>query len=84
MAKQNRFARVLTALQKEESVLAAQLGKVRDAIAALSDVPRDYRLRRGVRQVKTVSRNVRKMTTEQRDAVALRMKKYWAKRRKTR
>ena len=82
MAKPSRFARVITVLQKEEGVLAAQLGKVRDAIAALSDVPGDYRLRRRVRKAKTVARNVRKMSVAQRKVVALRMKEYWAKRRK--
>jgi hypothetical protein len=69
-------------LQKEESVLDAQLGKVRDAIAALGDVGRDYKVRQGVRKARTVARNVRKMSGAQREAVALRMKDYWAKRRK--
>ncbi len=82
MAKSSRFARVLTLLQKEEGVLAAQLGKLRDAIAALSDVPVDYRTRQRVRQAKTVARNARTMTAAQRKAVALRMKKYWEQRRK--
>lgn len=82
MAKSNRLAGILTALQKEESVLDAQLGKVRDAIAALGDVARDYKVRQGVRKAKTVARNVRTMSTVQRKAVALRMREYWAKRRK--
>jgi hypothetical protein len=82
VAKSNRLSQVLAALQKEESVLDAQLGKVRDAIAALGDVARDYKVRRGVRKAKTVARNVREMSAAQRQAVALRMRQYWAKRRK--
>ena len=82
MAEPNRLAQVLAALQKEESVLDAQLGKIRDALAALSDVARDYRVRQGARKAKTVARNVRKMSAAQRKAVALRMKAYWAERRK--
>ena len=82
MGKSNRLAEILAALQREESVLDAQLGKVRDAIAALGDVGRDYKVRQGVRKAKTVARNVRTMSTAQRKAVALRMREYWAKRRK--
>jgi hypothetical protein len=82
VAKSSRLARVVAVLQKEESILAAQLGKMRDAIAALSDVPSDYRIRQGVRKAKTVARNVRKISAAQRQAVALRMKEYQAKRRK--
>lgn len=81
MAKSNRLAQVLAVLQKEESVLDAQLGKVRDAIAALGDVGRNYKVRRGLRKAKTVARNAREMSTAQRKAVALRMREYWAKRR---
>ncbi len=82
MARSSRFTQILTVLQKEEGLLAAQLGKVRDAIAALSDVPRDYKVRQGVRTAKTVARNARKMSAVQRKAVALRMRNYWAARRK--
>lgn len=84
MAKSIRLGQILVMLQKEESVLDAQLGKVRDAIAALGDVGRNYKVRRGVRKAKTVARNVRKMSAAQRQAVALRMKDYWATRRKER
>jgi hypothetical protein len=83
MAKSNRFTRVLSVLQKEENVLESQIGKVRDAIAALGGVGRDYKVRRGIRKAKTVARNVRKMSAEQRKAVSLRMKRYWAGRKKT-
>jgi hypothetical protein len=82
MATSNRVARVLTLLQKEESVLDAQLGKVRDAIAAVRDATLDYKVRQGVRKAKTVARNVGKMSIAQRKAVALRMKEQWAERRK--
>ena len=81
MAKSNRFARVLSVLQKEENVLASQIGKVRDAIAAHGGVGREYRVRQGIRKAKTVARNVRKMSNAQRKAVSLRMKKYWAGRK---
>jgi len=80
--KANRFSQILSALQKEEGVLEAQLGKVRDAMAALGGVAREYKIRRGVRKVKTVARNVQKMSAAQRKAVSLRMKRYWADRRK--
>jgi hypothetical protein len=62
VAKSNRVARVLSVLQKEENVLASQIGKVRDAIAALGGVGREYRVRQGIRKAKTVARNVRKMS----------------------
>jgi hypothetical protein len=73
---------VLSALRKEEGILTSQLGKVRDAIAALGGVTEDYRRRQRVRRVRTVARNVRKVTAAQRKAVSARMKKYWANRRK--
>ena len=82
MAKSNRYAQILSALQKEESLLETQLGKVRDAMAALGGAVREYRARQGLRKAKTVARNVRKMTAAQRKAVSQRMKKYWAERRK--
>jgi hypothetical protein len=63
-------------------LLRRQLGKVEDAIAALSDVRTDYKVRQGVRRAKKVSKNVRSMTDTQRKAVSARMKKYWAERRK--
>ena len=84
MPLRNRFHSVLSALAKEESVLESQLGKVRDAIAALSGVGRAYQRRQAMRKVKTVARNVRTMTAAQRKAVSERMTKYWAARRKAR
>jgi len=82
LAPANRLRPVIDALQKEESVLAAQLNKVRDALAALGGASREYRRRQTVRKAKTVVRNVRKMTAAQRKAVSKRMKKYWAEQRK--
>jgi len=78
---QNRVRQVLQALQQEESLLEAQLGKIRDAIAALGGVGKEYRRRQGVRKVKTVARNARTMTAAQRKAVSQRMKRYWARRK---
>ncbi|MGE0591614.1 MAG: hypothetical protein AB7G23_00635 [Vicinamibacterales bacterium] len=63
-------------------MLEAQLGKVRDAIAALGGVAQDYKRRQAVRSAKTVARNARRMTAAQRAEVSKRMKKYWAERRK--
>ena len=82
MAKSGRLGKVLTALRLEEGFLEAQLGKVRDAIGALGGVGKEYQRLRRTRQVKTVARNVRKMTAAQKKAVSARMKKYWAARRK--
>jgi hypothetical protein len=82
VAESSRFRQVLSVLQREESLLEAQLGKVKDAIAALGGVTRDYKVRQGIRKAKTVARKARKMTAAQRKAVGIRMKKYWAERRK--
>jgi hypothetical protein len=82
VAKSNRLGRVVSALRQEEGFLQAQLGKVRDAIAALGGVGKEFQRLRRTRKVKTVARNVRKMTDEQRKVVSARMKKYWAERRK--
>ena len=82
MAKSHRLGQVLAGLRKEESFLQAELGKVRDALAALGGVGKDYQRRQGIRQVKTVVRNVRKMTEAQKKTVSARMKKYWAARKK--
>ena len=83
MAKSSRLGQALTALRQEEGFLDAQLGKVRDAIAALGGVGKEYTRLRRTRQVKTVARNIRKMSAAQRKAVSARMKKYWAERRKS-
>ena len=82
MPSQTRFQALLSVLAKEESLLQSQLGKVRDAIAALGGVGKEYQRRQRVRKVKTVARRVVKMTAAQRKAVSVRMKKYWAARTK--
>jgi len=81
VAKRKQVGAALAALRKEEGLLQAQLGRIQDAIAALGDVPTDYKVRRGVRSAKTVAKNARKMTAAQRKAVSARMKKYWAARK---
>jgi hypothetical protein len=88
MAKSSRLGQVLSALRLEEG-LEAQLGKVRDALAALGGVGKEYQRLARTRQAKTVARkvrkrNVRKMSAAQKKAVSARMKKYWAERRKSR
>ena len=82
MAKSSRFGKVLSALRTEEGFLEAQLGKVRDAIGALGGVGKEYQRLRRTRQVKTVTRNAKKMSAAQRKAVSARMKKHWAARRR--
>jgi hypothetical protein len=82
VAKSSRFGQVLSALRTEEGFLEAQLGKVRDAIGALGGVGKEYQRLRRTRQVQTVARNAKKMSTAQRKAVSARMKKYWAARRR--
>ena len=82
MAKSSVLTDVLATLQKEESTLQAQLGKVRDAMAALAGVPQSYKRKQAVRKAKTVVRNVRTMTAAQRKAVSQRMKAYWAAQKK--
>ena len=84
MSKSSKLGQVLSALRSDEGFLEAQLGKVRDAIGALGGVGKEYQRLRRTRQVKTVARNVKKMTAAQRKAVSARMKKYWAERRKVR
>lgn len=78
----SRLKRLLSTLKAEERLLTTQLGKVRDALAALGDVPTDYRARRRVRAAKKVVKKARRMSAQQRAAVSKRMKAYWAKRRK--
>jgi hypothetical protein len=75
VAKSSRLGQAPSVLRKEQGSLEAQLGKVRDAVAALGGVGREYRRRQRVRQVKAVARKVRKMTAAQKKAVGARMKK---------
>ena len=78
----NRFRQVLDSLRKEEGLLESQLGKVRDAMAALGGVGKAYERHRRVRRAKNLVKNARSMTSAQRKAVSERMRKYWAERKK--
>jgi hypothetical protein len=82
MATSRQVQSALAALRKEESLLRRQLAKIEDAIAALSDVSTDYRVRQDPRKARALPKNARTMTDAQRKAVSARMKKYWADRRK--
>ena len=84
MAKTNRLDKVIASLRGEETFLEAQLGKVRDAIAALGGVKQTYQRKQKARKVKSAVRKVRKMTAAQKAEVSKRMKKYWAARKKKR
>ena len=81
MAKSSRLGQVISALRREQGLLEAQLGKVRDAISALGGVGKEYQRLQRKREITTVVRNARRMTAAQRKAVSARMKKYWAERR---
>jgi hypothetical protein len=74
----NRLRYVLDSLRKEESLLGSQLGKVRDAIAALGGTSMR---REQTQKVKPIARKRRGMTAAQKAEVSKRMKKYWAARR---
>ena len=73
----NRLRQVLDSLRKEQSLLELQLGKVRDAIAALGGTSREQ-----TQKTKPMARKRRGMTAAQKAEVSKRMKKYWAARRK--
>jgi hypothetical protein len=75
------LGQVISALRREQGLLEAQLGKVRDAISALGGVGKEYQRLQRKREITTVVRNARRMTAAQRKAVSARMKKYWAERR---
>lgn len=81
MAKSSRLGQVISALRREQGLLEAQLGKVRDAISALGGVGKEYQRLQRKREITTIVRNARRMTAAQRKAVSARMKKYWAERR---
>ena len=74
----NRLRQVLDSLRKEASLLESQLGKVRDAIAALGGSSSS---RGPAERAKPVRRKRRGMTAAQKAEVSKRMKKYWAARR---
>ena len=72
---------ILDALRNEERSLKSQLVAIQRAIEAIEGTaPTAGRGRK--KAVKTVARRKRTMTEEQRQAVAERMRKYWAGRRK--
>ncbi len=72
---------ILDALRNEERSLKSQLVAIQRAIEAIEGVAAPT-ARRGRKQaVKVVGRRKRRMTEEQRRAVAERMRKYWAARR---
>jgi len=81
VAKSSRLGQVISALRREQGLLEAQLGKVRDAISALGGVGKEYQRLQRKREITTIVRNARRMTAAQRKAVSARMKKYWAERR---
>ena len=71
---------ILDALRNEARSLKSQLVAIQRAIEAIEGTaPADGRGRK--KAVKTVARRKRTMTEEQRQAVAERMRKYWAGRR---
>ena len=76
----SRVGQALAALRREEGFLQDQLGKVRDAIAALGGVGKEYARLQGARKKR--SRKGTPMSDAQKKAVSARMKKYWAERRK--
>ena len=73
---------ILDALRNEDRSLKSQLVAIQRAIEVIegSGAPAAGRGRK--KAVKTVARRKRTMTEEQRQAVAERMRKYWAARRK--
>ena len=74
---------ILDALHNEERSLKSQLVAVQRAIEAIEGTaPTGGRVRK--KAVKTDARRKRTMTEEQRQAVAERMRKYWASRREER
>ena len=77
MAKTTRVTQVISALRKEESVLQTQIGRVRDAIAALRDARTDYKVRQAVRKAKTVAKNARTMTAARKRVVSDRVRTSW-------
>lgn len=74
----DRLRQVLDTLRKEASSLESQLGKVREAIAALGGASSPAQERQSG---KPVARKRRGMTAAQKKAVSKRMKAYWAARK---
>ena len=82
----NRFHRILTELRNEERHLAAQLAKIKIAISSLEfggggvPAPAVIETPHAVK-VPARARRRRKMSAAARQAVSVRMKKYWAAKR---
>ena len=73
---------ILDALRDEEKSLRTQLVAIQRAIEAIEGADAPAPVRRGRKQArKVVAKRKRAMTEEQRQAVAERMRKYWASRR---
>ena len=73
------FGRLVQQLRSERSALERELARLTEAISALEG--NDGRGRQGGRRA-NAPRARRKMSAAARRAVSLRMKKYWAARRK--
>ena len=72
---------ILDALRNEERSRKSQLVAIQRAIEAIEGSARPAAGRGRKKAVKAVGRRKRTMTAEQRQAVAERMRKYWAARR---
>ena len=72
---------ILDALKDEEKSLRTQLVAIQRAIEALEGADASAPAGRGKKALKVVTKRKRTMTKEQRQAVADRMRKYWASRR---
>jgi len=83
----SKFREIVTELKKQERYLSAQLDGIRTAIASLefgsSGVPAPAIIETPNAAGKR-KRTRRRMSAAARKAVSLRMKKYWASRRKNR
>jgi hypothetical protein len=72
---------ILDVLRNEERSLKSQLVAIQRAIEAIEGTAAPTARRGSNKAVKAVGRRKRTMTEEQRQAVAERMRKYWAGRR---
>ena len=72
---------ILDALKDEEKSLRTQLVAIQRAIEAIEGADAPAPAARGKKAPKVVTKRKRTMTEEQRQAVADRMRKYWASRR---
>ena len=80
------FTIILATLRKEEKQLAERAAQIRGAIDALTGggiAPIPLGKRKARKNVAQKKPGRRKMSAAQKKAVSRRMKKYWAKRKKT-